>query len=134
MRLELLDDEVALGDVELFLFGVAFDTDDFHPVEQWPGNGVKRIGRGHEKHVRQVVFDVEEMVVECTVLFRVEHLEQGRGGIAAKVSAHLVDFVEHEDWILRPGLAQVLDDLARHGTDVGAAVAADLRLVAHPAQ
>ena len=47
---------------------------------------------------------------------------------------HLVDLVEQEQRVARAGLGQALHDLARHRADVGAAVAADLRLVAHAAQ
>src|SRR3546814_16843478 len=46
----------------------------------------------------------------------------------------LVDLVQQEQWIGRPRLAQVLDDLAGHGADVRPAVAANLGLVAHAAQ
>ena len=74
------------------------------------------------------------MVVEGVVLLRVEHLEQRRRRVAAEVHRHLVDFVEQEDGIARAGLLEALDDLARQRADVGAAVAADLGLVAHAAQ
>ena len=48
--------------------------------------------------------------------------------------AGLVDLVEHHHAAARAGFAQRLDDIARKRTDVGAAVAADLGLVVHPAQ
>ena len=56
------------------------------------------------------------------------------GGIAAEIGAELVDLVEHHDRIARAGLAQLGDDPAGHRADVGAAVAADVGLVAHAAQ
>ena len=68
------------------------------------------------------------------VLLRVEHLEQGRRGVPAEVHRHLVDLVEQEHRVERPGLLHHLDDLAREGADVGAPVAANLGLVADPAQ
>ena len=43
-------------------------------------------------------------------------------------------FVEHEDGVLGAGLLHRLDDLAGQGADVGAAMAADLGLVAHAAE
>ena len=46
----------------------------------------------------------------------------------------LVDLVEHHHGVARSGLAQRLDDAARQRADVGAAVAADLGLVAHAAE
>ena len=57
-----------------------------------------------------------------------------RGGVAAEVGAELVDLVEHHDRVARAGLADLGDDPAGHGADVGAAVAADVGLVAHAAE
>src|SRR6185503_10016331 len=48
--------------------------------------------------------------------------------------AELVDLVEHEERVVRTGRAEVLDDATGQGADVGAAVAADLGLVAHAAE
>ena len=55
------------------------------------------------------------------------------GGVAAKVRAHLVDLVDHEHGVARARVAQGADDRPRHRADIGAPVAADLRLVADPA-
>jgi hypothetical protein len=68
------------------------------------------------------------------VLLRVEHLEQRRRRVAAEVHAELVDLVEQEQGIPRADLRQALQHLARHRADVGAAVAADLGLVANAAE
>ena len=48
--------------------------------------------------------------------------------------AELVDLVEQEDRVLGAGLLHPLDDAAGHRADVGAAVAADVGLVAHAAE
>jgi hypothetical protein len=74
------------------------------------------------------------VVDEGVVLRRVEHLEQRGGRVALQRDAELVHLVQQEDRVLRAGLPQTLDDAARHGADVGAAVAADVRLVAGAAQ
>src|SRR3546814_11312806 len=42
--------------------------------------------------------------------------------------------LEHQDGVARSGLADRLDDVARQGSDIGAAVAADLGFVVHAAQ
>ena len=83
---------------------------------------------------RQVVVELQIMVLEAAVLLGVEHLEQRRRRIAAEILAELVDLVEQEQRIAGPRLLQVRDDLARQRADIGAAVAADLGLVAHAAQ
>ncbi len=82
---------------------------------------------------REVERQVEVVVAEGRVLLGVEHLEHRAGRVAAEVRAHLVDLVDHQHGVVRPGVAQRADDRPGHRADVGAAVAADLRLVAHAA-
>ena len=98
------------------------------------GNGVQHVRRGDEQHLRQVVLHVEIVVLEGGVLLRVQHLQQRRRRIAAEVRGHLVDLIQHEDRVLRSGLLHRLDNLSRQRADVGAAMAANLGLVAHAAQ
>jgi hypothetical protein len=95
---------------------------------------VERVGRGDEHHVRQVVLDLEIVVHEGRVLFRIQHLEQRRRRIAAEVLAHLVDLVEQEQRVGLLRLLHRLDDLAGHRADIGAPVTADLGFVAHAAK
>ncbi len=133
-RPELPRQEVAVGDLQLLLQDVSGQLDDFHAVEEGPRNGVQLVRGADEQHVRQVVADVQIVIEELAVLFRVERLEQRRRGIAAEARADLVDFVEHDDGVVRLADAQRLQELAGHGADVRAAVALDLRLVAHAAQ
>ena len=126
--------EEALGDLDLLLLGVAGELQHFHAVAQRLRNRVQHVGRADEHHVRQVVLDVEVVIEERVVLLRIEHFEQRRRRVAAEVHRHLVDFVEQEHRVLRAGLLHHLDDLAGERADVGAAMAADLGLVAHAAE
>ena len=121
-------------DFHFFRFGVAVQAQHFHAVLQGGRNGVHHVRGGDEEDLRQVVLHVEVMVDEHEVLLGIEHFEQRRRGIAAEVHRHLVDFVEHEDRVLGAGLLHHLDDLAGQGADVGAAMAADFRLIAHAAE
>ena len=98
------------------------------------GGMFMRVGSGHEHHVGQVVLDFDVVIDEGVVLLGIEHFQQRRGRIAAEVHPHLVHFVEQEQRIAHADLGHVLQDLARHRADVGAAMAADLGLVAHAAQ
>ena len=132
--LHLLGHQVIARDRELLLLGVAGQLEHFHAVAQRPGNRVEHVGGGDEQHLGQVERHVQVVIAEGVVLLRVEHLEQRRRRIAAEVGAELVDLVEDEDRVLRLGAAQPLDDLAGQRADVGAAVAADLGLVAHAAE
>ena len=133
MRLGLLRNQVALGDLDFLVLGVARDTNGLHPIEQGRRHP-QRVGRGDEHHVREVVIDLQIVIVEGVVLLRVEHLQQGGGGVAPEIGAHLVDLVEEEERVRRLRLLHRLDDLARQRADIGAAVAADLGLVADAAE
>ena len=74
------------------------------------------------------------MIVEGRILLRVQHLKQGRRGIAPEIGTQLVDLVQQEQRIGGFRLFHPLDNLARHRPDIGPTVPADFRLVADPAQ
>ena len=74
------------------------------------------------------------MVGEGVVLFRVEHLEQGGRRIAAKILPDFVDFVQHEHRIAGAGLLHALNDTSGQRADIGPAMPADFRFVAHAAE
>ena len=95
---------------------------------------MSHVGRGNEENLGKVVLDVQVVVHEHVVLFRIKHFEQRGRRIAPEVHAHLVDFVEQEDRVHGAGLLHHLDDLAWKGADVGAPVAPDFRLVADAAE
>ena len=99
-----------------------------------PGIVSAMVGRRDEEDLREVELDVEVVVAERVVLRRVEHLEQRRARVAAPVGADLVDLVEQDHRVHRPGVAQRAHEAARQRADVGAAVAADLGLVADAAE
>ncbi len=125
---------VTLGDLQLLHQRVTGEVDDLHAVEERPRHGGERVGGGDEHDLRQVVGDLEVVIGEGVVLLGVEDLEQGRRRVAPEVGRHLVDLVQQEDGVDGAGGLHALDDAAREAADVGAAVAADLGLVAHPAQ
>src|SRR6185312_511936 len=129
----LFRDQVAFCDLDLFVLGVAGETDDLHAIHQRLRHA-QRVGRGDEHHVRQIVIDLDIMVVEGRVLLGVENLEQCRSRIPAPVGAELVDLVEQEQRVRGLGLLHALDDLAGHRADIGSAVAANLSLVTHAAE
>src|SRR5687768_10118602 len=63
----------------------------------------------------------------------IEHLEHCARRVAAPVRPHLVDLVDHEDWVLRLSVAARAHDRPRHGADVRAPMTANLGLVADAA-
>ena len=72
-----LGNEMPLGDFDLLILGVAGDADQLHAIHERRRN-IQRVRRGHEHHVRQVVFDLEIVVHERRILFGIENLEQCR--------------------------------------------------------
>lgn len=72
--------------------------------------------------------------MKVAFLFGIEHLKQRGGGVAAKVAAQLVDFVEKQDWIATAGSAERLKDATWHGGHVGSTVAADVRFIPEAAE
>ena len=120
--------------MEFFARRVTGQADDLHAVAQRGGDALDVVRRGDENDLAQVEGHVEIAVHELVVLARVEHFEQRAGGVAAHVAAELVHLVEHEHRVARAEAAQFLDDASRHRADVGAAVAADLGLVADAAE
>src|SRR5260370_132820 len=130
---EALRDQVALGDLDLLVLGIAGQADDLHTVHQRLRHA-QRVGRGDEQHVRQVVFDLEVVIVEGRVLLGIEHLQQRRGRIAAPIGAELVDLVQQEQRVRGFRLLHALQHLAGHRPDLAPPMAATLRLAPHAAQ
>ncbi len=126
--------QVALGDLDLLILGIAGQADDFHSIEKSGLNGVGDVGGGDEENPREIDIDPEVVVAKGVVLLRIEDLEQRRRRVATKVGTDLVDFVEHEDRIDGARLLQTLNHPARQGADIGPPVAANLGLVADPTE
>ena len=129
----MLGQQIFDGDIDLFVLGVARQTNHFHAVQQGRRN-VHRIGGGHKHHVAQVKVHFNVVIGKGVVLLGVQNLEQSTRRVAPKVSTDLVNFVEQEQWVAGAGLGQALQHLAGQCTDVGAAVPANFSLVAHAAQ
>ncbi len=131
---ELLRDQVLLRDMELFLMRIAAEGNHVHPVVQRLRDGAGVVRRGDEQHPAQVEGHVDIVVVKHAVLVRVQHLQQSGGRVAAEIVAHLVDLVQQNQRVRGAGLLERRDNPARHGADIGAAVADDVGLVAHAPQ
>ena len=84
--------------------------------------------------MREVVGHLQVVIRKFLVLFRIEHLEQRRRGIAPPVRAHLVDLVKHEHRVARTRDLHLLQYAAWHRANVGAPMPPDLGLVVNAAQ
>ena len=74
------------------------------------------------------------MIAECVILRRIENLQQRRGRIAAKITPHLIDLVQHEDRIVDAGPADGLNDAAGECPDIGTTMAAQFGFVMDAAE
>ena len=108
--LDLARDQVAAGDLDFFLLGVAVDLDDLHAVAEGRLDRFHQVGRGDEQHFGKVEGHAQVMVGEGVVLLRVQDFQQGRGRVAAEIHADLVHFVHHEYRVVGAGVLQFLDD------------------------
>ncbi len=133
MRGQLRRPQVPASDLHLLRGHVAGQADDLRPVQQRRRHGVELVGGQQEQHTRQIEAHVQVMIHEIGVLLRIEHLQQRRSRIAAEIRADLVHLVDHDHRIGHLHALQRLDQLARHGADIGTPVPLDLRLVAHAA-
>ena len=69
---------MAFCNLDLLFRDVAAHLNDLHAVEQRTRNGVEVVGGSNEEHLREVIVDIEIVVMERVVLFRVKNLKQRR--------------------------------------------------------
>ena len=131
--LKLARDQKLAGNLQFLLVGVTGKLDDLHPIRQGRRHRVQQIRGANKQDIGKIERQIQVMIAEGMILFRVQDLEQRRRRIAAKVRADFVDLIEHEHGIVRPGLFDPLDDAAGKRPHVGAPVAAHFRFVAHAA-
>ena len=81
----LLRQQMLLGDLELFLVGIAAEGNDLHTVEQGAGDGVGGVGRCDEQDLGEVERDLQKMIAEGAVLLAVKRFEQCGGRVAPVV-------------------------------------------------
>ena len=132
--LHLFRNEVTASDFNLLFGDVTAHFNQLHTVEQRRWDGAQVVGRSDEHDVRQVVVNVNVIVVERVVLFRVEHFQHGRARVAMAIAAQLINLIQNDDRIRCFRFDQALDDTSRHGTDVRLAVTADFGFIVHATQ
>src|SRR5690349_24027315 len=68
------------------------------------------------------------------ILCRIEHFQQRTCRVAPKIRPDLIDLIEHKNRIARSAPSQLLNDASRHGPDVRASMAANLRFIPHSSE
>ena len=79
---KLLGDEMAKGDLNLFIGKIARHFDYLHAVAQRFGDVVKAVRGRDEHYLRKIVRHFKEMIAEGEILRAVEHFEHRGGRIA----------------------------------------------------
>ncbi len=95
------------------------------------------------------------MIDEGRILFRIQHFQESRGGVAVETSSlsynrsahsvescvsllffayHFVDLVQEEHGVFLADRLESLDDFAGHGSDVCSPVSSNLALIRDAAQ
>ena len=93
-----------LSDLQLLFGDISRDFDELHTVTQGLRDGRDIVCRSDEEHLRQVIVDVEVIVVEGRILLWIEDLKQGRSRVALVVARELIYLVKDEDRIRSTGL------------------------------
>ena len=121
-----------LGNFNFLLLGIAVQPDNLHAVQQRPRH-IQRVGGRYEHHLGKVIVQIQIMVVKRRILLGIQHFQQRRTRVAAPVRTELVNLVQEKQRVGHAGFFDVLDNLARHCSDISAAVSADLGFVVQPA-
>ena len=122
------------GNVVFLHPGITGQLNDIHAVTQRAGNGAQIICRGDKKHMAQIKWHIDKVIIKGGVLLGIKSFQQGSSRVTPEIARQLVDLVQQHQGVGALGGDHGVDDLAGHGPDIGAAVAADLCLIPHAAQ
>ena len=89
-----------LGNHQFFVFSISRQFNDFHPVAQWPGYGIKHISGGDKHYFGKVKRNFHIMIGKGKVLFRIQNFKQGRRRVPSEIHAQLVYLVQHEQGVI----------------------------------
>ena len=129
MLFHLLRQQVALCDFPFFVLEVTRHLDHFHAVKQRPRDGIRAVRSRNEHDLGKVVRHFKEVVAKRVVLRAVKHLQHCGSRVTPHVACELIDLVKQQHRVHGTGLPHGCDHAPGHRADVGAAVAADLRLI-----
>jgi len=93
---QLFGNQMATGNLYLFLGDITAYFNQLHAVEQRSGNRIQIIGGSNEHYFRQIIIHIQEVVVERSILLRVEYFEQSGRGVSLTVGAHLVYLIQYK--------------------------------------
>ena len=74
------------------------------------------------------------MIGKRKILLRIQHFQKCGRWVSAKITAYLVNFIQHKDRIVGFSPPQALNDASGERSDIGAPVAPDFGLVSNTPQ
>ena len=122
------------GDIIFFHPGITGQLDHIHTIPQGAGNTAQIVGRSNEQNMAQIVRNIQEMVIEGAVLFRVQGFQQSGCGVAPEISCQFIDLVQQHQRVGTLGRDHGRNDLTRHRANIGAAMTTDLGFIPHTTQ
>ena len=75
--LKLFFVQVGLGNGQFFAFHITRNANDFHAVLQRGRDALQRIGGGYKHHLRQVVININIVIIKRVVLLGIKYFQQG---------------------------------------------------------
>src|ERR1700754_4421270 len=102
---------MSFGNLKLFTFCVSRETQNFESILERRWNGVPHVCGCVKENLRQVVFDVEIVILESMILVRIEYFKEVCDRIATEVGAQLVYRIQEYNAMHAAGLLHHLDDL-----------------------
>ncbi len=134
MLLKLLWNQIVLRYLIFLLSKIAAHAYHLHAVLKGRLYGVDVIRGSYEEHIGQVIVDVKIIVMERSVLLRVQSLQKSGRRVALDVLGELVNLVKHDDRIGSARTADSVKDSSRQCSDICLPVSAYLRLVMHTSE
>ena len=113
MVLQLLRDQMSFSDLFLLFLQITGHLDQLHSVQERPGDRLQTVSRCNEQHLTQIVIDIQIVVMERAVLFRIQHFEQSRRRITLIVSTYLIDLVQYKNRVTCTAFLDAVDDPTR---------------------
>ncbi len=74
------------------------------------------------------------MVIKGEVLLRVQDLQEGCRRVATEIGAHLVNFIQAKDRVIRFGLLKELNDFSRKRSNIRSSVSSYFGLIPNPSE
>ena len=122
------------NNLHFLILGIARNPNNLHPVQKRPRHRRQIIGRTHKHHIRQVIINLQIMILKRRILLRIQNLKQRRTRITAIVRPQLINLIQQEERVHRFRLLHPLNNLARQRTNISTAMPANFTFIPHAAK